>query len=286
MRTIENPVHKKDLPALLCFEFVNYWKQVSSFPSRTLDTVFATEDIVPRLRNTIKTFKSSKQKYSSIGTPWTLTILLHGPPGNGKTTLVRAIASEWNRSLFILRLRALSVQHFAYTIRTIPAESVVIIDDLDHILKEIGEESKHMPTIRVTDLMSILDGSLSSSEGTIFVLTANSLDTIPPELIREGRVDTRIAMNPPTQSVAADFVRYLVQRWNGNDKDDESTHRDVETLAHHFALRGASMSDIQQCMFRAEMDVTRAILDVSNDESYSFRNSPNAASAATSSSLK
>ena len=49
-------------------------------------------------------FSNNPDWYKEKGIPHTLGILLHGPPGTGKTSLIKAIAKDTNRHIFNIRL--------------------------------------------------------------------------------------------------------------------------------------------------------------------------------------
>lgn len=80
-------------------EFMDYeFATTSSF-----DNFFCAEASV--VKTDLEHFINRKTEYERIGRPWTYTILNHGPPGVGKTKLVKAIAKMTERTLIVLNLK-------------------------------------------------------------------------------------------------------------------------------------------------------------------------------------
>ena len=96
MRNSNNSIKYSTAPNELAFTMTQF------HTNKSLSNVFGTHlDVV---KERMDLFCSNPDWYKEKGIPHTLGVLLHGPPGTGKTSLIKAIAKDTNRHIFNIRL--------------------------------------------------------------------------------------------------------------------------------------------------------------------------------------
>ncbi|KAJ4828483.1 Cell division control protein 48 C [Turnera subulata] len=158
-------------------------------------------------------------------------ILLHGPPGCGKTKLAHAIANEAGFPFY--KISATQVvtgepgeseenirEEFSKAYRTAP--SIVFIDEIDAIASKRENLRGEMEKRIVTQLMTCMDAnSYSYSEegadrslpGRVLVIAAtNRPDALDPALRRPGRFDREINLGVPDENARVEILSVLTRR--------------------------------------------------------------------------
>jgi cell division protease FtsH len=156
-------------------------------------------------------FLKSPEKYRRLGGRIPRGVLLSGPPGTGKTLLARAVAGEAGVPFFSMsasefiemivgvgasRVRDLFAQAKA------AAPAIVFIDELDAIGRSRGAgiggfgggHDEREQTLN--QILTEMDG-FDPSVGVIVLAATNRPDVLDPALLRPGRFDRRVAVQPP-----------------------------------------------------------------------------------------
>ncbi|HEY6758962.1 MAG TPA: ATP-dependent zinc metalloprotease FtsH [Baekduia sp.] len=154
-------------------------------------------------------FLKNPNKYRQLGAMIPRGVLLSGAPGTGKTLLARAVAGEANVPFFSLsasefiemvvgvgasRVRDLFSQAKA------AAPSIIFIDELDAIGRQrgggasLGGHDEREQTLN--QILTEMDG-FTGAEGVIVLAATNRPDILDSALLRPGRFDRRVAVNPP-----------------------------------------------------------------------------------------
>jgi predicted AAA+ superfamily ATPase len=136
-------------------------------------------------------------------------ILLAGPPGTGKTTVGRALAHRLKSKFFLVDGTFIAgtagfyngiAQVFEAAKHNAP--SIVFIDDTDVIF----EDSEEYGLYRY--LLTMLDGLESESAGRVCVImTAMDVGSLPPALVRSGRIELWLETRLPDGEARADILR-------------------------------------------------------------------------------
>ncbi|ORZ15322.1 P-loop containing nucleoside triphosphate hydrolase protein, partial [Absidia repens] len=97
-----------------------------------LSTVALCPENEHRLLKDLDTFTNNKAFYKRVGFPFRRGYLLHGQPGTGKTSLVLAVASYLQLSLYFINLGYIrSDAELIQAFSTVPANAIVVFEDVD-----------------------------------------------------------------------------------------------------------------------------------------------------------
>lgn len=213
-----------NMPKMLCFN-MNEFKTSKSFKN-----VYGNH--VNELKERLDLFINHSDWYLDRGIPHSLGIMLHGIPGAGKTSTIKAIAKDTNRHIFNLSLRPYTSQRqltnlfFNETVVVmgydgnkmmykIPLNKrVYVIEDIDCLTDVVldrklqKEKTKEDESVSLSFLLNLLDGVLETP-GRILIITSNYPEKLDKALIRPGRIDVKIEFNKATCEFIADMVNHF-----------------------------------------------------------------------------
>jgi len=179
----------------------------SSQKKITFKDVAGVEEAKEELQEIID-FLKEPQKFQKLGGRIPKGVLLMGSPGTGKTLLARAVAGEANVPFFSISgsdFVEMFVGVGASRVRDLfeqgkkNAPCIIFIDEIDAVGRHRGAglgggHDEREQTLN--QLLVEMDG-FESNEGVILVAATNRPDVLDPALLRPGRFDRRIVVNPP-----------------------------------------------------------------------------------------
>ncbi len=143
-------------------------------------------------------------------------ILLFGPPGCGKTLLMKALATELNVEMISVKCSDLMSKWYGESENRVAelfatakerAPCILFFDEIDAIAKRRDMYSSDDVSPRIlTIILSELDG-LDVSTGLIVVGTTNKPELVDPALLRPGRMDKVIYVPPPSYEERIDILK-------------------------------------------------------------------------------
>ena len=186
----------------------------------TFEDVAGVEEAEAELVEVVD-FLRNPEKYRRLGGRTPRGVLLAGPPGTGKTLLARAVAGEANvpflslaASEFVEAIVGVGASRvrdlFAQAKEAAPA--IVFIDELDAIGRSrtsgiagfSGGNDEREQTLN--QILTEMDG-FDSSTGVIVLAATDRPDVLDSALLRPGRFDRRVAVQPPDRAGREQILR-------------------------------------------------------------------------------
>jgi len=148
------------------------------------------------------------ERFEQLGIDPPKGILLHGPPGTGKTFVVKALAHEAGSAFFAVKGAELLDKYVGESERAVrdvfnrardAAPSIIFFDEFDALAPVRGGNSSGVSDRVVASLLTEIDGV--ADRGRVAVIAAtNRKDLIDGALLRAGRFESHIELGLPVQS--------------------------------------------------------------------------------------
>lgn len=236
-----------------------------ALPTQQESSLILSDNVTKVIHQFIKTIKL-KDSLEDAGIKSNLTMLLHGPPGCGKTSLAAFIAREAGLPLVTARFDALISSLLGSTAKNLRkifeyADSfpcVLFIDEFDAIAKARDDQHEHGELKRVIN--SLLQNIDRFSESNILIAATNHSDILDDAVWR--RFETVIELRKP--STNSEIVKLLELYLNGYGDSFIKDKKKKETLGR--LLNPFSPSDIKSICHIA---IRNAIIDSSKEVAFS-----------------
>jgi transitional endoplasmic reticulum ATPase len=206
--------------------------------------------------------------FSRLGINPPRGVLLHGPPGTGKTMIARAVASETDANFVSISGPEIVSKFYGESeqrLRQIfeeaqkAAPSIIFIDEIDSIAPKREEVSGDLERRVVAQLLALMDG-LSSRGEVIVIAATNRPNALDPAIRRGGRFDREVEVGIPNKNGRLEIL-YVHTR--GMPLDESLDLKEIAEVTHGFV--GADLYAL--CKEAAMHTLERALpdLDVKED---------------------
>ena len=217
-----------------------WWSRVRLSPLRSASSLFLRQGLFNEIHADSIKFLEDSDRYYDRGLPYRRGYLLHGPAGNGKSTLIQVLATELGLPIYMLTLTdpEMTDTALAMALGRTPDKCLLVIEDFEKIDLDKTD-------ITISGLLNAIDGPLAS-EGRLLIMTANEPEIISNYFLRPGRVDRKwLIDHPDSQTIEMCMARFSM---NGDSIGP------VSKILAAAKLSSWSMARVQQELLRNSDD--------------------------------
>ncbi len=197
----------------------------------SMDAVGGYGDVKDELRESILAPLKHKELSEAYGIKPPAGILLFGPPGTGKTMLMRALSKELGIGFYYVKCSELLSEWYSESEKNVSelfstarknAPCILFFDEIDSLAKRRDRASNDDVGPRVmSTLLAEMDGFKAKGGKSVIVIGATNIpDQLDPAIMRPGRLDKIIYMHLPDKAAReAIFKVHLSKVPLGQDVD-------------------------------------------------------------------
>jgi transitional endoplasmic reticulum ATPase len=174
-------------------------------PRTTYEDIGGLHEEIQRVREMVELPLRHPELFQRLGIEPPKGVLLHGPPGCGKTLLARAVANESEANFYSINGPEIMSKFYGESearLREIfqqaqqNAPSIIFVDELDAIAPKREEVTGEVERRVVAQLLALMDG-LGGRGNVIVIGATNRPGALDPALRRPGRFDREIEISVP-----------------------------------------------------------------------------------------
>ena len=179
--------------------------EAKGVPRTTYEDIGGLRDEMQRIREMVELPLRHPELFQRLGIEPPKGVLLHGPPGCGKTLLARAVASESEANFFSINGPEIMSKFYGESEARLRemfqqaqqnSPSIIFIDELDAIAPKREEVTGEVERRVVAQLLALMDG-LAGRGNVIVIGATNRPGALDPALRRPGRFDREIEIGVP-----------------------------------------------------------------------------------------
>lgn len=223
------------------------WNRLHDLPPRPLNSVVLADGQIERIVADLGAFLDQEEVYTAKAIPWHRGYMLHGPPGGGKTSLVKALAGHFGLDLWYVPLGDVKDDtDLLNLLSQVHSRSLLLLEDADvFAATREREHEEGAKGLTLSGLLNALDG-VATPHGLVTFIGSNKPDVFDSALIRPGRMDVIEEIGLPDDRQ----VERMFEAFYG------------EPAPYPLAAAGRSAAAVSEVLKRAMFDPCQAAMDL------------------------
>lgn len=197
------------------------WVESGRIAHRDIETFFMDKEVKASILDKLNRFIDGRDWYQKKGLTYKTSFLFFGPPGTGKTTLTKLLASHFKRDVYSLDLSRLTNAGLVKALSTVKPGSFLLMEDVDQAggavrkRKKEGEASildafSDMGQLTMSGLLNAFDGVVSL-DNIIIMLTTNHPEDLDPAVRRKSRIDNEYLIDNLTPMQIWEYCQHMYE---------------------------------------------------------------------------
>jgi len=184
-------------------------------PDVNYEDVGGLEEEIRKIREMVELPLKHPEIFERLGIEPPKGVILHGPPGAGKTLLAKAVANETEANFILLNGPEIMSKFYGESEKKIRdifdeaeknAPSIIFIDEIDAIAPKREDVQGEVERRVVSQLLTMMDGL--KSRGKVVVIGAtNRVNSLDPALRRPGRFDREVEISVPDKEARLNILK-------------------------------------------------------------------------------
>ena len=232
---------------------------------RPMESVFVDDDVHIDILEDVRKFLGREDQYVARGIPHKRCFILNGPPGCGKTSTIKAIASQLDRDIAILPMDCKDSQFLSNWNNFDPTEYIIVLEDID-VLGNVDRDNVDKAKVSLSMLLNCIDG-MYTRPGTVVFMTTNCIEKLDAALVRPGRTDRVIGLGNVGIDVAKRMADSFSVDWSVveaqyGDKDRFNPAMLQEFLVQAFDVESLHVPEEEEKLEPVQTQVKRTLVFV------------------------
>ncbi|NNC59736.1 MAG: CDC48 family AAA ATPase [Erythrobacter sp.] len=238
------------------------------------DDVGGIDDTIQQLREMVELPLRYPELFTRLGVDPPKGVLLHGPPGTGKTRLAQAVANESDADFSIINGPEIMGSGYGDSEKALRevfenasknAPAIIFIDEIDSIAPKRDRVSGEAEKRLVAQLLTLMDG-LESRANVVVIAATNRPEAIDEALRRPGRFDREIVIGVPDENGRREILSIHTR---GMPLGDAVDLKELARMTYGFVgadlaalAREAAIDAVRRIMPRIDLDAREVPQDV------------------------